>query len=79
MQYFSEAKIFWLGLLGNQAFIWGCGGKGPDRVSEQNLVRLGQVTTCQYEIYIENILKKNVFSSCFLILVFIKFCAKNRR
>ena len=22
---------------------WGCGGEAPDRVSQQNLVRLGQV------------------------------------
>ena len=29
--------------LGNQAFIRGCGGEAPARVSEQNLVRLGQV------------------------------------
>ena len=37
--------------LGNQAFTRGCGGGAPDRVSEQNLVRLGQVVRSIWNLY----------------------------
>ena len=30
---------------------WGCGGGAPDRISEQNLVRLGQVVMSILNLY----------------------------
>ena len=37
---------------------WGCGGEAPDRVSKQNLVRLGQVVMSIWKNVIINSFKK---------------------